>query len=62
MRELKAATRRLTKLGETAAALERNEEAKQGVGAEIPDVAIPEDSPSHVSSNLSPPQPIVPPK
>jgi hypothetical protein len=55
MRELKAATKRLTKLGETAAALERNEETKQSVGAEIPDVDIPEDSPSHVSSVLSPP-------
>jgi hypothetical protein len=52
---LKAATRRLIRLAETAAALEKNEETKQSVGAEIPDVDIPEDSASHVSSVLSPP-------
>ena len=50
---MKAATKRLTKLGETAAALEKNEETKQSVGAEIPD--LPEDSASNVSSVLSPP-------
>jgi hypothetical protein len=50
----------MSKHAEIEAVLQKNEEVKQSVGAEIPD--IPEDSPSHVSSNLSPPQPIVPPK
>jgi hypothetical protein len=52
----------MSKHAEIEAVLQKNEEVKQSVGAEIPDVVIPEDSPSHVSSNLSPPQPIGPPK